>query len=53
MRLLRNRIDGKGPAKPQHIVLDTRLTVRDSCRSPQGSTNGFTSATTVSTGNTL
>jgi DNA-binding LacI/PurR family transcriptional regulator len=32
MRLLRNRIEGKGRGRAQHIVLDTRLTVRGSCQ---------------------
>ncbi|MBA2445872.1 MAG: LacI family DNA-binding transcriptional regulator [Nocardioidaceae bacterium] len=35
MRLLRNRIRGEGPAKAQHIVLDTGLTVRGSSRATQ------------------
>lgn len=34
MRLLRNRIEGKGTSERQHIVLDTTLTVRGSCAPP-------------------
>ncbi len=34
MRLLRSRIEAKGPEEGQHIVLDTRLTVRGSCAQP-------------------
>lgn len=53
MRLLRNRIEGKGPAKAQHIVLDAHLTVRDSCGPPRCGTHGFASSTRVSTGSLL
>ncbi|MEJ7742459.1 MAG: LacI family DNA-binding transcriptional regulator [Nocardioidaceae bacterium] len=42
MRLLRNRIEGKGPARPQHIVLDSQLTVRGSSGPPMDSTDSFT-----------
>ncbi len=47
MRLLRNRIEGKGPAKAQHIVLDSNLTMRGSCRPPQCAKDGFTADTRV------
>ena len=45
MRLLRNRIESKGVAKAQHIVIDSQLTVRGSSRSPQYGTDDFISGT--------
>ncbi len=42
MRLLRNRIEGKGEGLAQRIVLDTRLTVRGSCRQRSGTSDGTT-----------
>ena len=45
MRLLRNRVEEQGPATAQHIVLDTWLTIRDSCRAPQSGGNASTART--------
>ena len=46
MRLLRNRIEGNGPPKAQHIVLDTTLTVRGSSGPPQRSPDGLADIST-------
>ena len=51
MRLLRNRIEGAGSPKAQHIVLETRLLVRGSCRPPQPSSDGAIPATRIPIGN--
>lgn len=50
MRLLSNRIEGKGPGKRQHLVLDTGLTVRGSCGPPHNFRNNSTPHISVSAG---
>ncbi len=41
MRLLRNRIEDKGPRRAQHIVMDTKLLARGSCAPPQRISHRF------------
>jgi len=41
MRLLRNRIEDKGPRRAQHIVMDTNLLARGSCAPPQRISHRF------------
>ncbi len=50
MRLLRNRIEAKRSGRAQHIVLDTRLTVRGSCRQLHGSSDGSDPSSPVPAG---
>ncbi|MCY7289010.1 MAG: LacI family transcriptional regulator [Cryobacterium sp.] len=43
MRLLRNRIEDKGPRLAQNIILDTHLLTRGSCAPPHSGHDQFTS----------
>ncbi len=48
MRLLRNRMEDKGPRRAQHIVLDTNLIARGSCAPLQNNHDRFTPGTVSS-----